>query len=83
MDDFGPGNGVSGEFVSEPYPARSAVGMCDLAMEFTIDFGVVAALSGLLRPPERSGRWLNERSKGTREAASPTYLGARAVDGRR
>lgn len=44
MDDFGTVNEVYEEFVSEPYPARSAFEAGDLAMEFAIELEVVAAL---------------------------------------
>lgn len=43
MDDFEVVNGVYEEFVSEPYPARSAVEVSDLAMEFSVEIEVVAA----------------------------------------
>lgn len=44
MDDFGTVNEVYEEFVTEPYPARSAVEVNDLAMEFTVEIEVTAAL---------------------------------------
>lgn len=42
MDDFETVNGVYEEFVSEPYPARSAVEVGDLAMEFAVEIEVIA-----------------------------------------
>lgn len=44
MDDFGTVNAVYEEFVSEPYPARSAVEVSDLAMEFAVELEVIAAV---------------------------------------
>lgn len=44
MDDFGAVNEVYEEFVSEPYPARSAFEAGDLAMDFSIELEVIAAL---------------------------------------
>lgn len=44
MDDFGTVNAVYEEFVSEPYPARSAFEAGDLAMDFSIELEVIAAL---------------------------------------
>lgn len=44
MDDFETVNGVYEEFVSEPYPARSAVEVGDLAMEFAVEIEVIAAV---------------------------------------
>lgn len=44
MADFGSVNNVNKEFVSEPYPARSAVEVSDLAMEFAVEIEVTAAL---------------------------------------
>lgn len=43
MDAFGTVNAVYEEFVSEPYPARSAVEVSDLAMEFAVEIEVIAA----------------------------------------
>lgn len=44
MDDFGAVNEVYEEFVTEPYPARSAFEAGDLAMDFSIELEVIAAL---------------------------------------
>lgn len=44
MDDFEAVNDVYAEFVSEPYPARSAVEVGELAMEFDVEIEVIAAL---------------------------------------
>lgn len=45
VDDFDTVNEVCGEFVSEPHPARSAVEVIDLAVEFAVELEVTAALS--------------------------------------
>jgi len=44
LDDFGAVNEIYEEYVSEPYPARSAVEVSDLAMEFAVEIEVTAAL---------------------------------------
>lgn len=44
MDDFGAVNDVYAEFVAEPFPARSAVEVSDLAMELSVELEVVAAV---------------------------------------
>lgn len=44
VDDFETVNQVYGEFVPEPYPARSAFEVGDLAASFAVEIEVVAAL---------------------------------------
>ncbi|MFW6152825.1 MAG: RidA family protein [Halobacteriota archaeon] len=44
MADFDRVNAVYREFVSEPYPARSAVEVSDLALEFAMEIEVIAAV---------------------------------------
>lgn len=44
MDDFGEVNEVYAEYMSEPYPARSAVEVSDLAIDFEVEIEVIAAL---------------------------------------
>lgn len=44
MNDFQTVNEVYEDFVSKPFPARSAVEVSDLAMEFAIELDVIAAL---------------------------------------
>lgn len=44
MTDFDRVNAVYRAFVSEPYPARSAVEVSDLALEFAMEIEVIAAL---------------------------------------
>lgn len=44
VDDFETVNRVYGEFVPEPYPARSAVEVGDLAASFAVEIEVTAAL---------------------------------------
>lgn len=44
MDEFGTVNAVYEEFVSAPYPARSAVEVSDLAMEFSLEIEAIAAV---------------------------------------
>lgn len=44
MDDFDTVNAVYSEFVSEPYPARSAIEASDLALAFAVEIEVIAAL---------------------------------------
>lgn len=43
MDAFDTVNAVYEGFVSGPYPARSAVGVSDLTMEFAVGIGIIAA----------------------------------------
>lgn len=44
MDDFEAVNAVYEEFLSEPYPARSAVEVSDLALEFAVEIEAIAAV---------------------------------------
>lgn len=44
MDHFDAVNGVYEEFVTEPYPARSAIEAGDLAADFAVEIEVIAAL---------------------------------------
>jgi 2-iminobutanoate/2-iminopropanoate deaminase len=44
MADFETVNAVYQEFVSEPYPARSAIEVSDLAMEFSLEIEAIAAV---------------------------------------
>ena len=43
MSDIGDVNGVYEDHLTEPYPARSAVGVSDLAADFDIEIEAVAA----------------------------------------
>ena len=44
MADFETVNAVYQELVSEPYPARSAIEVSDLAMEFNLEIEAIAAV---------------------------------------
>ena len=44
MSDIGVVNDIYEEYMTEPYPARSAVEVSDLAADFDIEIEVVAAL---------------------------------------
>jgi 2-iminobutanoate/2-iminopropanoate deaminase len=44
MADFETVNAVYQEFVSEPYPARSAIEVSDLAMEFSLEIEAIATV---------------------------------------
>lgn len=44
MADFNEINAAYAEFVDEPYPARSAVEVSDLALDFTVEIEAVAAI---------------------------------------
>ena len=43
MDDYDEVNEVYGEYMSEPYPARSAVEVADLPIDIGVEIEVVAA----------------------------------------
>lgn len=43
MDDYDAVNEVYGEYVSEPYPARSAVAVADLPIDIRVEIEVVAS----------------------------------------
>lgn len=44
MDDYDDVNDVYGEYMSEPYPARSAVQVEDLPVDIAVEIEVVASL---------------------------------------
>jgi len=45
MDDYDAVNGVYGEYMSEPYPARSAVEVSDLPAPIDVEIEVIATVT--------------------------------------
>lgn len=45
MDNYGDVNEVYGEYMSDPYPARSAVEVADLPIDIGVEIEVIATLS--------------------------------------
>lgn len=45
MGDFEVVNDIYGEFFGRPYPARSAIGVAELADEFEVEIEVIAAMN--------------------------------------